>query len=261
MDTAVHAKRLRMLLGPLLEAMPAPALLFSAGIRSSLLAAMGAGRRAAAITVAVPGHAKDEPFVSRSAHLLSLTVAWVRPSVETLLDLLPQTVSYLKTDDPALLRAALVSHVGLLLAKELHLNTVLSGDAPTLAVGGESPFTATERLGNALGVTVHSPFRHPSIRQWLGEFSPQEQEAVLRRTLQDVGAQEPSERENCPADAGAGTVGLSQHFEKTITDDDFKMESGDILRHDAAIIRDKGHLYCYRLSRAQFGPPRNAVSR
>src|SRR5688572_9854803 len=97
-------QKLRTVLENVVRAMDPPALLFSGGLDTSILAFLAAKEGLAGITVAVAGQSKDEPFAARAAKAFGLAHVWVRPDYEGLLGVLPQTIKLLKSFDPMTIR-------------------------------------------------------------------------------------------------------------------------------------------------------------
>jgi asparagine synthase (glutamine-hydrolysing) len=282
---------LRALLQNVVRDTDAPAVLFSGGLDTTVLAFLAARKRGiAALTVAVQGHSQDEPYADRAARLLGLTHVWVRPSLDDLLGVVPQTVRILRTFDPATVRNSVATHVGLLALKEMHIGSAITGDgADELFAGYPSCFEkepderrralrrlwkvmtfSTVDLGRRLGVQVQTPYLHPTVRQFAERLPPEtlvrvragrrHGKAVLREAFHDDLPEDLLWREKCPAEFGSGTAALTAHLAARVPDDEHVRQSETFRRADGVRLRDKEHLYYYRLYRAQFGPPRRAAA-
>jgi asparagine synthase (glutamine-hydrolysing) len=204
-----------------------------------------------AVTVAVAGQSQDEIWAAKAAKGLKLTQIWVRPDYDNLLSVLPQTVKFLKGYSPVQVRNALVSHVGLLMAKELNAAAVMTGEG-----SGSSPYTPA--LGEQLRLQVHAPFLHSELSLF-GKRAPaggSADKALWRLAFAQEIPQEFLERPAEPPERGAGTQGLTDFFRARFADAEFHKESEAFLRIDGVRLRDKEHLYYYKLYRSQFGPPR-----
>lgn len=267
----------------------APAILFSGGLDSAVLAFLASRLRPlAAITVSVGGGSRDEEPAARAAKMLGLTHILVKPSFDDLLRVLPQTVKLLETFDPAVLRNALPQHAALLTAREMHFPAVLTGDGADELFAGYAFFHSqapqelkaslrrlwktmtfgAAALGRRLEVSVQSPYLHPQVRA-LAEKAPprllvgerngrRHGKVLLRQALEGDLPEDILWREKCPAETGSGSAGLTGFFEAALSTDEFKKEAEAFARIDKVKIRDKEHLYYYKLYRSQFGPPRRA---
>lgn len=283
------AHYLRDLLKAVLREMDAPAILFSGGLDTTVLAYLAARQKGmAAVTVVVNGKSKDEPYAVQAAREFGMSHVLVRPDYDQLLGVLPQTVKLLKSFDPMTIRNTVATHVGLLTLKEMNLKSVLTGDGADELFAGynfaldRSPEElrkllwrlwkvmsfSTVELGTRLGIRVQTPYLHPLVREFAKKVPAEclvaerdgkkHGKAILRRALEGDISQNLLWREKCPVEFGSGTTGLTAFLSVRQSDQDFKKESEIFLRADGIKIRDKEHLYYYKLYRSQFGPPRKA---
>ncbi|MBI4396659.1 MAG: hypothetical protein HY548_06165 [Elusimicrobia bacterium] len=282
-------RKIRAALENVLPQMDAPAVLFSGGLDTSVLAYLASRRKGLmAVTVAVPGRSEDETYAARAAKEFGLTHVWVRPDFDNLLGILPQTIRMLKTFDPMTVRNSVALHVGLLMLKELHVTSVLTGDGADELFAGYSfalshpmdklptflrrlwrimHFSSLD-LGRHMDVDVQTPYLHPAVRE-LAEKVPPEAliaehggrkfgKALLRQAFEGEISEDLLWREKCPLEMGSGTTGLTSFFGKRFTDGDFSKEAEMFLKADGVRLRDKEHLHYYKLYRSQFGPPLNS---
>lgn len=282
------ARELRRLMEEAVRAQDAHALLFSAGLDTTLIAYLARDRGLAAITVSVAGRAKDEIYAARVAREFELTHVWVRTDFTQVLSLMPQTVRLLKTFDPMTLRNTVATHAGLLAAQEMNLRAVMTGDAADeLFAGYHAGFSggpeelggrlrkmwrtmrfSTIELGRALGLEVWSPYLDRRVRDFAERVPPEllreerggkrHGKAVLRRAFAGEIAEDLLWREKTPLEAGSGTAGLTEFLERKVPDDEFRRESAAFLKTDGVRLRDKEQFYYYKLYRGQFGAPEKA---
>lgn len=289
-DSLSLSKYLRELLKNVMRETDAPAILFSGGLDTAVLGFLASRQRAmAAITVVIEEAALDIPYAARAAKEFGLTHIWLRTSYDDALSALPQTVRMLRTYDPMTLRNALAPHMGLLMAKELGFRSVITGDGADELFAGYGFAVAkpaaelpsflrrlwsvmtfsTVDIGERIGVDVQTPFLHALVREFAAKVPAEELvaehrgkrhgKAILRRAFEGDIPDPLLWREKCPAELGSGMSGLPEHIEGRVTDDEFDKQSESFLKTDGVRLRDKEHLYYYRLYRSQFGPPAGAA--
>ncbi|HRY28889.1 MAG TPA: asparagine synthase C-terminal domain-containing protein [Elusimicrobiota bacterium] len=261
--------------------------LFSGGLDTAVLAHLASRLRGlGAITVTVGGNPPDKEFAVRAAKHFGITHVLVSPTHDDLLGLLPQTIKLLKTYDPMTLRNTLPVHTALLMAKEMNVRTVLSGDGADELFAGYSFFfdkpleelpDALRRLwkvmsfsgielARRLGMEVQAPYLSPMVREFAEKVPPgmllAERDgkifgkAILRQAFEGEIPEDILWREKCPAEFGSGTSGLTKALEQKISDEECERQQGTFWNVDSVRIRNKEQLYYYRLYRAQFGPPK-----
>jgi asparagine synthase (glutamine-hydrolysing) len=282
---------LRELLKNVVRETDAPAILFSGGLDTVVLGYLASRRRAmAGITVVADPSALDVPYAARAAKEFGLTHMWLRTSCEDALGVLPQTIRLLKTYDPMTLRNALAPHMGLLMAKELGFKSVITGDGADELFAGYSFAVAkpsvelpaflrrlwsvmtfsTVDIGKRMGVDVQTPFLHRLVREFaekappeslVAEYKGQKHgKAVLRRAFEEEIPEPLLWRQKCPAENGSGMAKLSAYLAEKVADEEYEKQSASFLKTDGVRLRDKEHLYYYRLYRSQFGPPAGAAA-
>ncbi|GFR41426.1 hypothetical protein Agub_g2113, partial [Astrephomene gubernaculifera] len=117
------------------------------------------------------------------------------------------------------------------------------------------------RIGAHLGVFVTSPFTQPGVKAAALRLGKGEcVREVNGQTLGKIPLRElfptvtSCMRRKDPIEVGCGTTALSRpgYFDAHISDEQFAAESAYIARHHKVDIRDKEHLYYYRVFRETF---------
>jgi asparagine synthase (glutamine-hydrolysing) len=125
----------------------------------------------------------------------------------------------------------------------------------------------TQKIGNALGVAVESPFldkeiiefakKIPSNLKVRDEGNKRQGKWILRKTFEKKIPQQIAWREKSPMQEGSGTAGLSNLFDSVISDQLFLEKKMKIKETDGVMIRTKESMYYYEIYRNLYGKPEN----
>ncbi len=291
METAVpttSAARLRALLERAVRQRPADGILLSAGLDTSALAALACslGFRPMAVTVCWDHGAPDYAYAAELAGRLGLEHHVVWADGDVLLAAVPRVVRVLRSFDPMELRNSTVQYLGLRELARLGATTAWVGDAADELFAGYSYMAAMEPdqlaaytrdlvgfmrfsaapLGQALGVTVRSPFLDPAVVDFAVGLDPREKVGwrggerhgkwVLRQAVAKLLPPAFVWRTKTPAEAGSGSARLAEVAEQRLSEEAFEQLRAEAQASDGVRLRDREQAFYYRLYRAEFGPPR-----
>ena len=123
----------------------------------------------------------------------------------------------------------------------------------------------SQKIGNALGVKVESPFLDKKIVEFAKriptEFKVRTEEErrygkwILRKMFEEKIPRQIAWREKSPMQDGAGTSGLTNLFESIIDNTRFEEEKREIERSDGVAIRSKESMHYYKVYRDTYGNP------
>lgn len=284
-DLSTRTRQLRSLVIEAIKREPAPCILLSGGLDTSIIAEVAGplGLRSA-VTVLVGDQAPDGPFASRIAERLGLDHRVISCSFEDLLQEVPFVVGVLRTFDPMEVRNSIVTARALREVRRLGLAATYTGDAADELFGGysflwsktEEEFVrSSERMsrvmrfsafpmGEALGVRICAPYLDPEVVAFSRGLGKADKVAtvqgtthgkyILRLAFPEV---ENRWRRKDPIEVGSGSRGLTEHLRARVPPEQFERDRSRILREDRVVIRDPEHLTYYRAFRSVFGdrPP------
>ncbi len=288
-DRQDRVEQLRKLVVDRVLASSADGILFSAGLDTSVLAAIASshGRRLQAVMVSVEeGTGLDEPFARLMVERLGLDLEILRPSLKELMDRMPELIRLLRTFDPMELRNSIVTHVAMEAASKRGLSTVLTGDAADELFAGYSfmfnmsaeqlpsyirhlndimHFTS-QVIGLSLGMGVDSPYLSPAIRDFalslgyedvVGDDQGQRfGKKILREAFSSLLPREIAWRLKTPIEYGSGSTALKQLAEESVNDTEFERERKRAATYDSVKLRDKEQCFYYLMYRNLLNPPK-----
>ncbi|GLC76695.1 hypothetical protein PLESTF_001819300 [Pleodorina starrii] len=262
----------------------AACILLSGGLDSAIVAEVAGGQLGlkTALTVICSDDATDLPYATASAAAAGLEHVVVRiPLDELLRRYLPSVVRTLQSFDPMTLRNDVAISCALHEAAARGFRCAATGDGADELLGGygfthrlEPAAWAAHRahmarvmkfgsapLGAALGLFVASPYTAPGMKAVALRLAKSDcvesldglttGKMPLRRLFPQVTA---SGRRKDPIEVGCGTTALSQpgYFDHLVSDEQFASEKAYVAAHHGVEIRDKEHLYYYRVFRETF---------
>lgn len=288
-DRQDRIEQLRNLVIDRVQASSADGILFSGGLDTSVLAAIAAshGRRLQAVMVSVEeGTGLDEPFARLMVERLGLDLEILRPTLNELVDRMPELIRLLRTFDPMELRNSIVTYVAMEAASKRGLSGVLTGDAADELFAGYSfmfnmsavqlpsyighlneimHFTS-EVIGRELGVGVDSPYVSPTVREFalslgyddlVGYYEGQRfGKKILREAFSLLLPKEIAWRLKTPIEYGSGSAALKQLAEQSLSDKEFELERERAAVHDLVKLRDKEQCFYYLMYRSLLPPPK-----
>jgi asparagine synthase (glutamine-hydrolysing) len=263
------------------------AILLSGGLDTSIVATLGATRGLRLAVTVVVGDAPDLPYATEIAERLGLEHVVLRRTLDELAASLPALIRIIGSFDGMFLRNDVVVYDGFREVARRGLRTCWTGDAADELFAGyafvfRKPPAEIERtvrhfartmrfngprIGEALGVEVHSPYVDPAVIDLATSLAGDELvldregtrlgKAPLRRAFAtDLGERHAYRRKD-PIEIGSGATALGAHVAAGL-DALLAVEAARILAHDGVRIRDAEHLGYYRLYREVFGgPPRS----
>jgi len=287
-DRQNRVEQLRNLIIDQVLASSADGILFSGGLDTSVLAAIAAshGRRLQAVMVSVAeGTGLDEPFARLMVERLGIDLEVLRPSLDELVDPMPELIRLLRTFDPMELRNSIVTYVAMEAASKRGLSAVLTGDAADELFAGYSfmfnmsaeqlpsyirhlneimHFTS-EVIGRNLSVGVDSPYVSPSVREFAISLGYEDLvceyegkrfgKRILREAFSALLPEEIAWRLKTPIEYGSGSTALKHLTEQSVTDSEFERERERAAMHDSVKLRDKEQYFYYRIYRRSLPPP------
>jgi asparagine synthase (glutamine-hydrolysing) len=292
---ALRAKALRRLLGETLEAMPADAILLSGGLDTGVLAALASSltRRLRAFVVQVAGAPDatelpppDEPYSTLMARRCGFPLTILRPTLDDLLDRMPEVVRILRTFDPMELRNSVVIHLALDAARGAGCRAVLTGDAADEMLAGYSYMCSMAPdallayirhmsevmrfsslpLGAALGLEVRIPYADPRVRDFalglgaadlVGERrGVRHGKWILRQAFSGWLPEEVVWRVKTPIEYGSRSTTLAARATAAVGAGELESERHRIALDEGVRLRDREHYFYYRIYRRIFPPPR-----
>jgi len=287
-DRQNRVEQLRNLIIDQVLASSADGILFSGGLDTSVLAAIAAshGRRLQAVMVSVAeGTGLDEPFARLMVERLGIDLEVLRPSLDELVDRMPELIRLLRTFDPMELRNSIVTYVAMEAASKRGLSAVLTGDAADELFAGYSfmfnmsaeqlpsyirhlneimHFTS-EVIGRNLSVGVDSPYVSPSVREFAISLGYEDLvceyegkrfgKRILREAFSALLPEEIAWRLKTPIEYGSGSTALKHLTEQSVTDSEFERERERAAMHDSVKLRDKEQYFYYRIFRRSLPPP------
>ncbi|GJQ14557.1 hypothetical protein GpartN1_g6348.t1 [Galdieria partita] len=232
-----------------------------------------------AITTIATCTATDEPWASQVAKKTGLEHHIVKTDPSKLLVLLPELIRILKSFDPMELRNSLATFAALKQASSLGFRSCVTGDGADEIFGGYS-FThqlseqdfvqhrnamianmhfSSFPMGRSLGLSVFSPYLDPFMIELARSLTKKENigdrwingqhqifgKLLLRETFADVTS---CWRRKDPIEVGSGTTVLGNgYFEQLVDNQSFSQQVDEIWKQDGVYIRDKEHLWYYRI--------------
>lgn len=123
----------------------------------------------------------------------------------------------------------------------------------------------TQKIGEALGVEVESPFLSDPVQEIAqeipvglkvrGEGRERHGKWILRKMFDGRIPSRIAWRPKSPMQDGAGTAGLTGLFESVISQDEFAKRREAVLEEDGVTVRSSESMYYYDAFRRHFGPP------
>ncbi|HID19288.1 TPA: asparagine synthase [Candidatus Bathyarchaeota archaeon] len=204
---------------------------------------------------------------------------------DELYDAIPQVVKTTKSFDPMEIRNSVAIYIGLRVAGENGISTVMTGDGCDELFAGYSFLFGLERekldlelrrlwsvmafssvpLANVLGIEAKLPYLDPDFKNYAmkldSRYKVQTENRsmygkwILRKAFENLLPREIVWRAKTPIEYGSGTTTLPNLFNRKISDEEFEEKRGKYLAEDGVIIRDKEQLFYYEFYRSLIGVP------
>jgi len=277
----------RALVSKVVQRNMAEGFLFSAGTDTSIIAyeAVKTNPDIKALTVSFKqGKPRDTEYVKKMVAFLNLNHEFYVFDIEEAVSAAEKVVEVLKTFDPMDVRNSVPAYIGLTVAKEKGIKSVLTGDALDELFGypwhfhlsetefakalsvmwGEMAFSSIP-MGDSVGVTVKAPYLDPLFMDYAKKlpvkFKVNVENGVkygkwlLRKAYAELIPKEVTWRSKAPLEQGTGTWVLPDYFNKEIATEDFEEKKKLYLDNDDVILSSKEQLVYYELFRKRFGRP------
>lgn len=260
-------------------------LLLSGGLDSSILCYLMRPRLS--IVTSLGRDSEDLKFANDVAKKYSENHIECIVDFDDIIRAVPNIIKTFKTFDPLEIRNSLVIFFGIKEAKQRGYDSIVTGDGADELFAGYNYLQryfgdlkklqtilenlwkimrfSSIRIGNELGVKVNTPYLDKAIyniatsmhitekvgehgdRKW-GKF-------ILRKAFAiELGAN--VWRNKMALEQGSGFDQISRRFQRVINDEEFAKEL-KIITNEKVKVRDKEHLYYYRIYRSVFGSPIN----
>lgn len=266
-------------------------ILLSGGLDSSILAYHIKPKYS--ITISID---KESPDYFYSALIAkkkySTNHQMINISYTEILTNIEELIEEFKTFDPIFLKNSVVQLIGLKIAKEMNINSLVIGDGADELFAGynflhkfaEEPEKLNKKLNsiiqnmdffsvkysNKLGLKIFLPFLHKEISEFSQKISMKEKiskkdgtfygKFFLRKCYEEILGKEIVWREKNALEKGSGVTDLKYYIENNmITDSEYIVER-EIAKSEGVRIRNKEHLYFYKIYRKFFRPPREDIS-
>jgi asparagine synthase (glutamine-hydrolysing) len=287
LDLAKLLPEARAVVSKVVQKNMAEGILFSAGTDTSIIAyeAVKYNPDIKALTVSFKqGKPKDTEYVKKMVDFLNLNHEFYVFDIEEAVNAAKDVVEVLKTFDPMDVRNTVPAYIGLTVAKEKGIKSVLTGDALDELFGypwqfhlseteftkalsdmwGEMAFSSIP-MGNSVGVTVKTPYLDPLFMDYAKKLPVKfkvniENDVkygkwILRKAYAELIPKEVIWRSKAPLEQGTGTWVLPDYFNKEIATEDFEEKKRFYLDTDDVILSSKEQLIYYELFRKRFGKP------
>ncbi len=277
----------RALVSKVVQKNMAEGILFSAGTDTSIVAyeAVKFNPDIKALTVSFKeGKPRDTRYVMRMVSSLNLNHEFHEFDSEDAVRAAGKVVEVLKTFDPMDIRNSVPAYIGLTVAKEKGISSVLTGDGLDELFGypwqfhlseteftqalsgmwGEMTFSSIP-MGKSLGVTVKAPYLDPMFMDYAKklpiklkvnlENGVKYGKFILRKAYENLIPSEVIWRSKAPLEQGTGTWVLPEYFENEVADEYFEEKKKLYLEKDDVILTSKEQLVYYELFKKRFGKP------
>jgi asparagine synthase (glutamine-hydrolysing) len=278
---------LRSIVNKVVQKNMAEGILFSAGTDTSIIAyeAVKFNPDIKAFTVAFKqGKPRDTEYVKKMVDFLKLDHEFIEFDIEEAVKKAEDVVKVLKTYDTMDVRNTLPAYIGMTVAKQRGVNSVITGDALDELFGYPWQFHLSETefakalsamwatmtfssvpMGNSIGVTVKSPYRDPLFMEYSQKlpvkFKVQSKDGVqygkwlMRKAYDGLIPDEVVWRGKAPLEQGTGTWVFPEYFDKIVPTDEFEEKKKLYLEKDDVVLSSKEHLVFYEMFRKHFGKP------
>ena len=279
--------KLRLLLEMAVKKNLAESILLSGGLDTSILAVIASRFTSLkAVTVAFKNApASDIEYAALITNKLGLKHIVHVFNEDELYTAIPVVVKTLKSFDPMEIRNSVTIYVGLKVAKEDGVHTVMTGDGCDELFAGYSFLFGIEKekldyelkklwsvmifssvlLARVLGMEARLPYLDPDFKDSAmkldSSYKVQTESGqvygkwILRKAYERILPREITWRVKTPIEYGSGTTTLPRLFNRKIPDVEFDDKKRRYLEEDRVTIRDKEQLFYYEVYRSMIGVP------
>ena len=263
-------------------------ILLSGGLDTSILAAIASKSASLkAFTVALEGApAPDVQYATLMARRLALEHVVCYFQNDELYDAVRVVVKTMRSFDPMEIRNSIAVYIGLKVAKEHGMGTVMTGDGCDELFAGYSflfnlgkeqldlelrklwdvmQFSSI-KLAKALRIEAKLPYLDPDFKSFAmkidSSYKVRDEKGmrwgkwIVRKAFEDILPEEIVWRVKTPIECGSGTSTLPNLFNEKISDEEFKDKKCKCFDEDRVVIRDKEQLFYYEVYKSAMGVPR-----
>lgn len=265
-------------------------ILLSGGLDSSILAYHIKPKYS--ITISIDKESPDYFYSSLIAKKkYSINHYMINISHNEVLTNIEELIEEFKTFDPIFLKNSVVQLIGFKIAKEMNINSLVIGDGADELFAGynflhkytEEPERLDKKINsliqnmdfisikfsNKLGLKIFLPFLQKEIAEFSQKITIKEKiskkdgtfygKFFLRKCYEDILGKEIVWREKNALEKGSGVTNLKYYIENNmITDSEYVVEE-EKSKSEGVEIRNKEHLYFYKIYRKFFRPPREDI--
>jgi asparagine synthase (glutamine-hydrolysing) len=265
----------------------AEGVLLSGGLDTSILAVIASKFVSLkSVTVAFQNSsAPDVEYAVLMANKLRLEHIIHVFNEDELYDAIAMVVKTMKSFDPMEIRNSVTIYVGLKVAKENGISTIMTGDGSDELLAGYSFLFGLERekldlelkkmwnvmvfsslpLAKTLGIEAKLPYLEQDFKDFAMKLDPQYKiqtengrtygKWILRKAFEKNLPREVAWRVKTPIEYGSGTTILPTFFNEKISDTEFDEKKRRYFTQDKVTIRDKEQLFYYETYRSSIGVP------
>lgn len=260
-------------------------LALSGGLDSTILAYLLKEKKPSCLAIISQDHtANDLTYCQLAAQHLDLDLTIKMFDISQILDGIEQTIKILKNFNDIEIRNNVVPYLAISEVKSQGFSGIITGDgADELFAGYNFLLNKTiqdlesdlkriakimhfpsQKLGQALGIKVESPFCSDLVKEFAKNTPASEMigihdgkkfgKFILRQAFDGVIPPQIVWRQKSPMQEGAGTQGLTEFFDGMIPDEMFLEKIRQIKQADNITIRSKESLHYYEIYRKYHKP-------
>jgi asparagine synthase (glutamine-hydrolysing) len=266
-------------------------ILLSGGLDSSILAYHIKPKYS--ITILIDKESPDYFYSSLIAKKYSINHKIINISYNEVLTNIEELIEEFKTFDPIFLKNSVVQLIGFKIAKEMNIGSLVIGDGADELFAGynflhkyaEEPekldkkmYTLNQNMdffsikfSNRIGLRIFLPFLEKEVAEFSQKITVKEKiskkdgtfygKFFLRKCYEDILGKEIVWREKNAMEKGSGVTNLKYHIENNmVSDSEFNVEE-EKAKSEGVEIRNKEHLYFYKIYRKFFRPPKEDLSK
>jgi len=258
----------------------------SGGLDSTIISYFLKKRKPNAVAIIAKDFvATDLTYCQRVSKDFNINLTINQVSTTDILSGIEETIKILKNFNDIEIRNNVVMYLAIKWVKEQNYEGIITGDGADELFAGYNFLVnkseeelekeikrvcsimhfPTQKIGNALGITVESPFLDKKIIEF-SKIIPSDLKVriegqkrygkwILRKTFEKNIPAQIVWREKSPMQEGSGTAGLSNLFDSVINDQLFLEKKKKIEEKDGITVRTKESMHYYEIYRNLYGLP------